>query len=91
MTLELSYSNEPINNEAWVDPEVVALLGITDIELSAYKSPAAYSDKSGAVAQPGVDAPGPHMNYPAEIYPFILSRTDEEVLNSVPSDPPVNV
>lgn len=91
MTLELSYSREPINNEAWVDPEVVALLGITDDELSAYKAPTAYTDKSGNVAQPGVDAPGPHMNYPAEIYPLILSRTDEEVLNSVPSDPPVKV
>ena len=23
MTLELSYSSEPINNKAWIDPEVV--------------------------------------------------------------------
>ena len=30
LTLELSYSNEPINNEAWIDPEVVAMAGISE-------------------------------------------------------------
>ena len=32
LSLELSYSNEPINAEAWIDPEVVALAGITLIQ-----------------------------------------------------------
>ena len=91
MTLELSYSREPINNEAWVDPEVVALLGINDQELAAYKSPSAYQDEAGQVQQPGVDAEGPHMNYPAQAYAAILAAPDEAVLNSVPSDPPVKI
>ena len=72
-----------------MDPEVVDLLGITPDELASYKNPAGYQDEGGKVAQPGADAPGPHMNYPKEIYAVMLSRTDEEVLNSVPSDPPV--
>ncbi len=89
MTLELSFSREPIDNEAWIDPEVVGLLNISDEELAGYKKPAGYEDEGGAVPQPGPDAPGPHMNYPEEIYKIMLSRTDEEVLNSVTSEPPV--
>jgi hypothetical protein len=91
MTLELSYSNEPIDNRLWIDPEVVGLLEITDDELSGYRQTSDYQDEGGTVAQPGTDAPGPHMNYPAEAYEFILNRTDEEVLNSVDSQPPVKL
>lgn len=91
MTLELSFSIEPINNEAWVDPEVVDLLGISAEELAKYKQPAAYEDSNGTVPQPGPDAPGPHMDYPKEIYAAILQTPDEVLLNSVPSDPPVKV
>lgn len=91
MTLELSYSNEPIDNNAWIDPEVVDLLGITDDELAGYKTTAAFSDSGGSVPNPGIDAPGPHMNYPPERYAAILSAPDEAVLHSVPSEPPVKV
>ena len=91
MTLELSYSNEPIDNRLWVDPEVVDLLGITEDDLRGYRQSSDYQNAGGTVAQPGVDAPGPHMNYPAEAYEFILTRTDEEVLNSVDSQPPVKL
>jgi catechol 2,3-dioxygenase-like lactoylglutathione lyase family enzyme len=91
MTLELSYSREPINNEAWVDPEVVELLGISDKELASYKSPGTYQDEAGKVPQPGADAPGPHMNYPTDTYAAILSAPDEALLHSVMSDPPVKL
>ena len=92
LTLELSYSNEPINNEAWIDPEVVELAGISAEELVRYKNPAGYVDEGGAVAQPGIDAPGPHMtNYPEGHYEMVLTVPDEVVLNSVPSDPPVKL
>jgi catechol 2,3-dioxygenase-like lactoylglutathione lyase family enzyme len=91
MTLELSYSNEPIDNRLWVDPEVVDLLGITEDELRGYRQSSDYQNEGGSVAQPGTDAPGPHMNYPAEAYEYILNRTDEEVLNSVDSQPPVKL
>ena len=93
LALELSYSNEPINAEAWIDPEVVELAGISAEELARYKSPASYQSKGGSVPQPDVShAPGPHMsNYPEGAYEFIMSRPDEQVLNSVPNEPPVNV
>jgi catechol 2,3-dioxygenase-like lactoylglutathione lyase family enzyme len=91
MTLELSYSNEPIDNRLWIDPEVVDLLGITDEELAGYRQSSDFRDEKGTVPQPGVDASGPHMNYPPEAYEFILQRTDEEVLNSVDNQPPVKL
>ena len=91
MTLELSFSREPINNEAWIDPEVVDLLGITPDELASFKKPKGYEDAAGTIPQPGLDAPGPHMDYLSEVYAGILSTPDEVFLNSVPSDPPVKV
>ena len=92
LTLELSYSREPINNDAWIDPEVVALAGISDEELARYKRPEAFTDQGGAVPQPGPDAAGPHLgNYPDGAYEAMLAIPDEAVLNSVESDPPVKL
>jgi catechol 2,3-dioxygenase-like lactoylglutathione lyase family enzyme len=93
LALELSYSLEPINQEAWIDPEVVALAGISASELQRYKHPPSYEDKGGAVPQPDVaKAPGPHMsNYPDGVYERVMQIPDEVMLNSVPSEPPVPV
>ena len=92
LALELSCSAEPINAEAWIDPEVVALAGISAEELARYKRPADYADEGGVVAQPGVDAPGPHMtNYPEGVYEAIIGTPDDVVLTSTESEPPVKV
>lgn len=93
LSLELSYSNEPINNEEWIDPEVVALAGISPAELERFKNPPVYTDSSGAVPQPDVQqSEGPHMtNYPDGRYQAIMGAADEVLLNSVPSDPPVKL
>ncbi len=93
LSLEFSYSNEPINNEVWIDPEVVELAGISNEDLERYKNPASYDGQDGSVPQPDVrTAAGPHMtNYPEGAYELIMSRSDEEVLNSVPSEPPVKL
>lgn len=89
MTLEFSYSNDPIDASLWIDPEVVELLGITDEELASYRQPADYHDVAGGVPQPGSDAAGPHLDYPAEVYQAILARPDEEFLYSLEHEPPV--
>ena len=44
---ELSYSLAPINQEAWIDPEVVALAGISEDELQRYKQPPSFADEGG--------------------------------------------
>ena len=93
LSLEFSYSNEPINNEAWIDPEVVELAGISQEELARYKNPASFEDSGGAVPQPDVSGtPGPHMtNYPEGAYEQIMSVPDEIMWQSMESEPPVKV
>lgn len=92
LALELSCSDAPINQEAWIDPEVVALAGISAGELDRYKRPAGYRDSGGKVPQPALTAPGPHMtNYPPGGYEAMISLPDEQVLHMVPNEPPVAV
>ncbi len=92
LSLELSYSNEPIDARAWIDPEVMALAGITPLELARYKKPADYKDQGGTVKQPGVNAPGPHMtNYPSGAYERMLATPDDVILASSENQPPVKV
>tara|TARA_Y100001934_G_C12315623_1_gene757282 strand:- start:1107 stop:1790 length:684 start_codon:yes stop_codon:yes gene_type:complete len=91
LSLELSYSSEPIDARAWIDPEVVKLAGISTEELERYKKPAAYNDESGAVAQPGMDAPGPHMIYPERIYELVVGTPDAVVWENSEKEPPVRV
>ncbi len=92
LALELSYSNEPINQEAWIDPEVVGLLGIEEDELKRFKASGDYADQGGTVTQPALDGPGPHMaNYPPGAYEAVMSLSDEQYLHMVTNVPPVEV
>ena len=94
LSLELSYSMEPINNEQWIDPEVVALAGISAEELARYKNPSAFPGSGGSVAQPAIDnaETGPHMtNYPPGHYEATMGIPDEVALTMVESRPPVSV
>ena len=90
LSLELSYSEEALNAEAWCDPEVVALCGINEEELARYKGSSDFADKGGAVAQPSADGPGPHMeNYPDGAYAQIIAIPDEAVWAHSENKPPV--
>lgn len=92
LSLELSCSDEPINAEAWIDPEVMALAGISPEELARYKRPSAYQDQGGKVPQPSTAGVGPHMtNYPPGVYERVMSIPDEMMRNSVENSPPVKV
>ena len=92
LALELSYSNEPIDHKAWIDPEVVALAGISAEELASFTAPGSFDDQGGQVSQPNVaETPGPHMaNYPEGVYQQIMSAPDAGLLDSLMSDPPVD-
>lgn len=91
LSLEFAYSEAPIDNRAWIDPEVQALAGISDEDLARYKQSSQYTDEAGAVAQPGVDSPGPHMAYPADVYPMVVGVPDAVVWESSQNEPPVKV
>ena len=93
LTLELSYSTEAINGDAWIDPEVVALAGITAEELATYRNPARHEAEVPPRAQPELSGPGPHMQgYDAAAYERLMSMPDDVVLQkrSV-TEPPVAV
>ncbi|MCZ6854444.1 MAG: VOC family protein [Gammaproteobacteria bacterium] len=90
LSLELSYSTQPIDAHAWIDPEVVELAGISTEELAQFTQPADYLDEAGSVSQPKLDSPGPHMsNYPEGLYAQLLSTPDEAILAASQSAPPV--
>src|SRR5262249_43921825 len=48
-------SRKEIDERAWIDPECVAVHGISPDELERYKNPKGYQDKGGKVAQPAAD------------------------------------
>jgi catechol 2,3-dioxygenase-like lactoylglutathione lyase family enzyme len=91
LSLELSYSLEPINADAWCDPEVVEMAGISAEELARYKNPTSFEDEKGAVVQPELIASnGPHMtNYPDGAYEMIMGMPDDAMRNLVDNKPPV--
>ena len=93
LSLELSYSDEPIDARAWIDPEVVALVGIDEEELKRYKNPLAYVDEGGKVPQPDIkQTPGPHMsNYPDGVYEMVMGLSDEQISAKIENEPPVKV
>jgi len=91
LTLELSYSTEAIDAEAWIDPEVMARAGISAEELATFKAPPAYQDAGGTLPQPPLSAPGPHMSGYAEgAYEKVMALPDAVVLAKLSeTEPPV--
>ena len=90
LSLEISTSAVPIDVAAWIDPEVVALAGISAQELERYTRPAPYAGEGGTIAQPPYDPTKPHMTYPPGQYEMLVSLSDEEFtrMTSQP-EPPV--
>jgi catechol 2,3-dioxygenase-like lactoylglutathione lyase family enzyme len=68
-----------INPKAWIDPEVVALAGISAEELARFKSPTPFSRPPHPVPQPDLDPAKPHLVFPPEAYEAIFGSSDEEV------------
>jgi catechol 2,3-dioxygenase-like lactoylglutathione lyase family enzyme len=90
LSLEIATSAEGIDPHAWIDPEVVALAGISPGELARYKSPAPDSGQGGAVAQPPYDTTKPHMAYPGWQYEQMLALSDNELARRMSqTEPPI--
>jgi len=77
LALEISTSDAPIDARAWIDPEVVALTGISAEELAAFRAPAPYAGEGGSVAQPPYDPAKPQVSFPPEVYKRMLAMPDE--------------
>ncbi len=93
LTLEVSTSEgHAIDPEAWIDPEVVALAGISAEELARYKAPTPYERPARAVAQPPLDADGPKLAYPPPVYAVMVATSDADTFARLSeTEPPVKV
>ena len=90
LSLEVATSDAPIDGRAWIDPEVVALAGISADELDRFRNPESFvADEP--VEQPPLDESKPFMRgYPKELLEAILVVPDDVVLKKFSkSDPPV--
>jgi catechol 2,3-dioxygenase-like lactoylglutathione lyase family enzyme len=93
LSLELSYSTEPIDAKAWIDPEVQALAGISAVDLARYTRSSDFRDRAGAVPQPDLAGPGPHMtNFPEPgAYATLMGLSDADLVGFVEREAPVKV
>ncbi len=74
--LEFSTSEgKAIDADAWIDPEVVRLAGITPSDLKRYRNPPAFDSRGGKVAQPPPNSGKPMMEGIERMY----NMTDEEI------------
>ena len=90
LSLEVATSDAPIDGRAWIDPEVVALAGISADELDRFRNPESFvADEP--VEQPPLDESKPFMRgYPKELLEAILVVPDDVVLEKFSeSHPPV--
>lgn len=94
LSLEIATSDEPIDGRAWIDPEVVALAGISGEELERFRQPARHEGKGGSLPQPAFDPQKPWMRgYPEELYQKIVTTPDEAIAARAEpfAKPPVEV
>jgi hypothetical protein len=91
LTLEVATSEgRAIDPGAWIDPEVVALAGISPAELAQYRSPARFEPPARPVSQPAPVSGQPQLVYPSEIYNRLVTTPDETILAQASQvEPPV--
>jgi catechol 2,3-dioxygenase-like lactoylglutathione lyase family enzyme len=87
--LEFSTSEgNSINADAWLDPEVVRLAGITPLDLRRYRNPPAFQSEGGRIKNPPPNNGKPMMDGMERLY----NMTDEEVTAKLSEPtPPVDV
>lgn len=90
LCLEIATGGD-IDERAWIDPEVVALAGISADELHRYVQPAEFHRPSSPLPQPEPDAAKPNLVYSPEAYRRIVAMPDEAFWHSVDREPPVSV
>lgn len=90
LTLEVACSEKAIEPRRWIDPAMLARIGISAEEAVGYAAPDSYTGEGGAVKQPPYDPAQPHMAYPADRYKMMLALPDE-ALAAMPqhNEPPV--
>jgi catechol 2,3-dioxygenase-like lactoylglutathione lyase family enzyme len=78
-----------IDENAWVDPEVVGLCDISQHEVTALEHPAAFERPAAPVPQPATNPDMPQMHYPEGVYEIMVSMSDQDIwaIASEPTPP----
>jgi catechol 2,3-dioxygenase-like lactoylglutathione lyase family enzyme len=82
ITLEVASSEVPVDPDVWIDPAVVAKVGISPEEVARFRAPAPYTGPS-PVPQPPYDPDKPHMAYPKEMYLKMIQAPDPNLSGGV--------
>lgn len=89
LSLEVS-TGSAIDEQAWIDPEVTGLCGITDAELAALKEPATFHADEPVAQPPFADAPY-HM-HPLDQWERTMAVPDQVMWDTASeTTPPVEV
>ena len=92
LTLEVATSDAAVNGDAWIDPEVVALAGISTEELERFRNPAPYGGEGGSVAQPPIDPSKPQLGYSPRALEAMMGMSDADVTAGASfAEPPVKL
>jgi catechol 2,3-dioxygenase-like lactoylglutathione lyase family enzyme len=92
LVLEISTSESGINEEAWIDPEVVDLNGISAEELARYKHPPGFDHIGEPVPQPAAGTGRPEYTQMDEQFAAAFDLPDDVVTRELSENtPPVKV
>lgn len=93
LSLEVATSEAAIDANAWIDPEVVGLAGISAEELARYRNPEPYTPSGEPVPQPEFDQSKPYpRGYDLETYQRMIAIPDDVVLEKFSENvPPVAI
>ncbi len=90
LALEVAWSDAAIEPKRWIDPAVLAKIGVNADDAARYAAPDDYSGEGGAVAQPTYDPTKPHQAMPEAMYKAILAAPDEAIWVAASyAEPPV--
>lgn len=90
LTLEVACPGMAVTPDRWIDPAVLAKVGISTEEAQQFASPDGYDGAGGTVAQPPFDPHQPHLAYPAEAYKAMLALPDAAIAAMAKhNEPPV--
>jgi catechol 2,3-dioxygenase-like lactoylglutathione lyase family enzyme len=78
LNLEIACQEE-FEPEAWIDPEVVALCGISREELARMRMPAPFVQPESPVPQPATNPDKPRLGYSEKAYARMVAMPDAEL------------
>ncbi|MGD1850152.1 MAG: VOC family protein, partial [Cyanophyceae cyanobacterium] len=79
LSLEISTWARELIPEAWIDPEIVQALDISEEELARFIAPADYENRGEALNQPSLDPIKHHAVFEQEFLKIVLEMPDDEV------------